>query len=66
MQASGLAAVESAKRDGRWEGLMILPVEPRCRYAILFRIQTAKKLETRTRRIQEFIAMPERGETIHP
>lgn len=36
------------------------------RYAILFRIQTAKKAETRTKRIQQFIAMLERNETIHP
>ncbi|MDQ3012464.1 MAG: YdeI/OmpD-associated family protein [Acidobacteriota bacterium] len=35
------------------------------RYAILFRIQTAKKAETRSRRIQQFIEMLERGETIH-
>ena len=36
------------------------------RYAILFRIQTAKKAETRTKRIQQFIEMLERNETIHP
>ncbi len=36
------------------------------RYAILFRIQTAKKAETRTKRIQQFIQMLEKGETIHP
>ncbi len=36
------------------------------RYAILFRIQTAKKAETRARRIQQFIEMLERNETIHP
>jgi uncharacterized protein YdeI (YjbR/CyaY-like superfamily) len=36
------------------------------RYAILFRIQTAKKPETRSRRVQEFIAMLERKEKIHP
>jgi len=36
------------------------------RYAILFRIQTANKVETRTKRIEQFIAMLERGETIHP
>jgi uncharacterized protein YdeI (YjbR/CyaY-like superfamily) len=36
------------------------------RYAILFRIQTAKKAETRTKRIREFIAMLERNEKIHP
>ena len=36
------------------------------RYAILFRIQTAKKPETRARNVQKFIAMLERGEKIHP
>ncbi|WP_110515669.1 YdeI/OmpD-associated family protein [Herpetosiphon llansteffanensis] len=33
------------------------------RYSFLFRIQTAKKPETRAKRIGEFIAMLERGET---
>ncbi len=36
------------------------------RYAILFRIQTAKKPETRERRIRQFIAMLENHEVIHP
>jgi uncharacterized protein YdeI (YjbR/CyaY-like superfamily) len=36
------------------------------RYAILFRLQTARKIETRTKRIAQFIAMLARGETIHP
>ena len=35
------------------------------RYAVLFRIQTVKKAETRTRKIREFVAMLERGERIH-
>jgi uncharacterized protein YdeI (YjbR/CyaY-like superfamily) len=35
------------------------------RYAILFRIQTGKKPETRTRNIQKFVSMLERGEKIH-
>jgi uncharacterized protein YdeI (YjbR/CyaY-like superfamily) len=35
------------------------------RYAVLFRIQTVKKTETRERKIREFIAMLERGERIH-
>lgn len=41
-------------------------LERRNRYAILFRVQTAKKPETRVRNIQKFIAMLERGEKIHP
>ena len=36
------------------------------RYAVLWRIQTVKKAETRTRKIEQFIAMLERGEKIHP
>jgi len=36
------------------------------RYAILFRVHTAKKAETRARRIQRFIEMLEKGEVIHP
>lgn len=36
------------------------------RYALLFRIQTAKRPETRARRIEQFISMLERGETIYP
>jgi uncharacterized protein YdeI (YjbR/CyaY-like superfamily) len=35
------------------------------RYAFLFRIQTAKKAETRAERIKKFVAMLERGETLH-
>lgn len=36
------------------------------RYAILYRIQDAKRPETRVRRIEKFIAMLERGEKIYP
>jgi uncharacterized protein YdeI (YjbR/CyaY-like superfamily) len=36
------------------------------RYALLFRIQTAKKPETRAKRIQEFIRMLENGEKLYP
>jgi uncharacterized protein YdeI (YjbR/CyaY-like superfamily) len=36
------------------------------RYAILYRIQEAKKPETRARRLAKFVAMLEAGETIHP
>jgi uncharacterized protein YdeI (YjbR/CyaY-like superfamily) len=35
------------------------------RYAILFRIQTAVRPETRARRIAQFVAMLDRSETIH-
>jgi len=36
------------------------------RYAVLWRIQTVKKAETRARKIQQFITMLEREEKIHP
>jgi uncharacterized protein YdeI (YjbR/CyaY-like superfamily) len=35
------------------------------RYAILYRIGAAKKPETRARKVAEFVAMLERGETMH-
>ncbi len=35
------------------------------RYAILFRLQEAKRPETRERRLAKFVAMLERGEKIH-
>jgi len=35
------------------------------RYAILWRVQTAKRAETRAKRIQQFVAMLERHEKIH-
>jgi uncharacterized protein YdeI (YjbR/CyaY-like superfamily) len=35
------------------------------RYAVLFRIQTVKKAETRARKIREFVEMLARGERIH-
>ena len=35
------------------------------RYAILWRLQTAKKAETRVKRMRTFIEMLEKGETIH-
>jgi uncharacterized protein YdeI (YjbR/CyaY-like superfamily) len=41
-------------------------LERRNRYAILFRIQTVKKAETRARKITEFIAMLEKQQKIHP
>lgn len=36
------------------------------RYSILHRVHTAKKAETRVRRIETFVRMLSRGETIHP
>jgi uncharacterized protein YdeI (YjbR/CyaY-like superfamily) len=36
------------------------------RYAVLYRIGNAKKAETRTKRIEQFVEMLARGETLHP
>jgi len=90
MQLAGLAAVESAKQDGRWDAAydsartMTVPDDFQAaldqsapaaaffatlnsanRYAVLWRIQTAKKAETRTKRIEQFIHMLENKEKLH-
>jgi uncharacterized protein YdeI (YjbR/CyaY-like superfamily) len=91
MQPAGLAAVERAKADGRWEAAYpgqktiempddlaeALAADPRAsanfellssqnRYAVLYRIHSAKRSDTRARRIESFVAMLARGETPHP
>ncbi len=38
----------------------------RNRYAILFRVQNARKPETRARKIEEFVSMLNRGESFYP
>jgi uncharacterized protein YdeI (YjbR/CyaY-like superfamily) len=35
------------------------------RYAIVYRLEEAKKPETRERRLRKFVAMLERGEKVH-
>jgi uncharacterized protein YdeI (YjbR/CyaY-like superfamily) len=91
MQPSGLAQVERARSDGRWDAAydsvseaavppdlqaaferhpgaeaFFATLGSRNRYAVLFRIQTAKKPETRAARIETFAQMLARHETIHP
>ena len=91
MHAAGLAEVERAKADGRWEAAYApqssatvpddlqaaLAANPAAaatfatlksqnRYAILYRLSDAKRPETRTRRLAQFVAMLERGETPYP
>jgi uncharacterized protein YdeI (YjbR/CyaY-like superfamily) len=91
MQPAGLAAVEAARQDGRWDvaydspGNATVPEDFQAeldknekakaffatlnsanRYAMLHRIQTARKAETRARRIQEFIRMLENDEKLYP
>jgi uncharacterized protein YdeI (YjbR/CyaY-like superfamily) len=91
MRPAGLAEVERAKADGRWEAAYEsqrnisvpedlqreLDAHPKAkaffaelgsqnRYAILYRLQEAKRPETRARRLAKFVAMLEAGETIYP
>lgn len=41
-------------------------LDSRNKYAVLFRIQTAKKAETRAKKISQFVLMLERHEKVHP
>ena len=91
MQPAGLAEVERAKADGRWQAAYapqssaavpeelqtLLDAHPRAkaffeqlnstnRYAFCFRVQTAKKPETRRARAEKFVAMMEAGEVFYP
>ncbi len=36
------------------------------RFAVLFRVETAKRPDTRARRVEQLVSMLARGETIHP
>lgn len=90
MRAAGLAEVERAKADGRWEAaydppsrseppeelLAALERDPAAkafyetlsgsnRFAIHNRLQTAKKPETRERRMAQILGMLARGEKFH-
>jgi uncharacterized protein YdeI (YjbR/CyaY-like superfamily) len=91
MQPTGIAEVERAKADGRWQaayagqaGIEVpadlataLAANPRAqamfalltgqnRYAVLYRIQSAKRADTRAKRVDQFVAMLARGEAIYP
>ena len=91
MHPAGVAEVERAKNDGRWDAAYAGPAsiempadlaaaltaEPKAqamfailtsqnRYAVLYRIDSAKRPDTRARRIQQFVAMLARGETVYP
>jgi uncharacterized protein YdeI (YjbR/CyaY-like superfamily) len=90
MRPAGLAQIEAAKADGRWDSAyapassaeipddlqkalnknpkaaaFFATLNSKNRFAILYRIGAVKKAETRTRKIAQFVAMLERGETIH-
>ena len=91
MAAAGLAAIEAAKADGRWQTaydsqrnaappedfLKALGKDKKAKtffeslnkanvYAIAYRLQTAKKPETRERRMKQILEMMARGEKFHP
>jgi uncharacterized protein YdeI (YjbR/CyaY-like superfamily) len=91
MTPAGLAEMERAKVDGRWEAAYAGPAtievppelaaalaaEPRAkamferlsgrnRYAVLHHVTTARRPETRERRIRRLVAMLARGETPYP
>jgi uncharacterized protein YdeI (YjbR/CyaY-like superfamily) len=57
--AAALAAEPNAKA-------MFERLTSQNRYAILHRIAAVKRPETRARKIEEFVAMLGRGETVHP
>lgn len=87
MRPAGLAEVERAKADGRWDAAYDSPstasvpqdlaraledvgltdafagLSSQNRYAILHRVQTARKPEIRARRIAKYVGMLEAGET---
>ena len=91
MRSGGLAAIESAKENGRWDAaydshrtaapprdfqtalnndpkakVFFATLNSQNRYAILFRIQTAKKVETRQKRINQFVQMLAKHEKSYP
>ena len=91
MRPQGLAQIELAQADGRWEAAyagartatvpddlaQALAAEPAAaeffatldsanRYAVLYRVQEAKRPETRARRIATFVAMLAEGRKLHP
>lgn len=90
MTAAGLAHVEAARADGRWEtayegsASMVIPQDfldalatvPEAKaffhtldrknlYPIYHRLQTAKRPETRARRMQQIVDQLRRGERFH-
>jgi uncharacterized protein YdeI (YjbR/CyaY-like superfamily) len=90
MRPAGLAEIERAKADGRWDAAYDSPANMQVppdlqaeldarpaaaeffrtlnstnRYSILYRLHDAKRPETRARRLEQFVAMLERGETLY-
>jgi uncharacterized protein YdeI (YjbR/CyaY-like superfamily) len=91
MQPAGLAEVESARTDGRWDAAyagprsitvpddlaaalaanpvaadFFLTLNSINRYAILYRIGTVKRPETRARKIAQYVEMLAEHKMLHP
>ncbi|MFJ3643396.1 YdeI family protein [Streptomyces sp. NPDC090108] len=91
MRPAGLAEVERAKADGRWEAAYegartasvpddlaealaanpaaaesFAALDSQNRYSILYRVQDAKRPETRARRIEKYVTMLAEGGKPHP
>jgi uncharacterized protein YdeI (YjbR/CyaY-like superfamily) len=58
--------LEKALKRNKKANAFFASLDSRNRYAILHRIQDAKKPETRARRIEKFVDMCERGEKLYP
>ena len=56
----------ASSRRARGRGEVLRGSTSQNRYAILYRLQDAKRPETRARRLAQFVAMLEAGETIYP
>jgi len=56
---------QSALEQNRDAKVFFATLKSSERYSFLFRIQTAKKVQTRAKRIQQFVEMLARGEKIH-
>lgn len=57
--ATAIAAVPAAQA-------MLDKLDSANRYALIYRVNDAKRADTRERRIRQFVAMLARGETLHP
>lgn len=57
---------QTALDNNKKAGAFFATLNKSNRYAILFRVQTAKRADTRAKRIREFIQMLENHEVIHP
>lgn len=58
--------LETALSQNKKAQAFFAALDSRNRYAVLYRVHTAKKPELRARRIETYVAMLARGETIHP